>query len=132
MPEWPEIANLARQMQAVLPGRAIAGVTVRQSKCLNLPEPEFIAVVAGARILAIAPRGKWLQVQTTQGWLLINLGMGGEVLLSPPVALPEKTRLHFDFDDGTRLMMNFWWFGYVHYVKTQYRKTNPVREMGLS
>lgn len=127
MPEWPEIANLARQMQAALPGRTIAGVTVRQSRCLNLPEPEFIAAVLGAQVLAVAPRGKWLQIQTTQGWLLINLGMGGEVLLTPPAALPEKTRLHFDLDDGANLMVNFWWFGYVHYVQTLAEHTMTAR-----
>lgn len=118
MPEWPEIANIARQMQGALPGRTITGATVRQPKCLNLPESEFATAVVGAQIVAVDPRGKWLQLQTTQGWLLLNLGMGGEVLLTPPAALPEKTRLHFELDDGARLMVNFWWFGYVHYVRT--------------
>jgi len=39
-------------------------------------------MLSGAEILDVMPRGKWLQVQTTQGWLLLNLGMGGEILLT--------------------------------------------------
>ena len=46
----------------------------------------------------------------------MGLGMGGELLLVTRDTLPEKHRLIFDFDDGTCLAVNFWWFGYAHYV----------------
>ena len=59
---------------------------------------------------------KWIFIETTQGWLLINLGMGGEILLTTRANLPEKRRLIFDFDDRSNLAVNFWWFGYVHYA----------------
>ena len=57
-----------------------------------------------------------------QGWLLLNLGMGGEILLLNRSSLPEKYRLIFDFDDETCLAVNFWWFGYAHYV--------PIDQLG--
>jgi formamidopyrimidine-DNA glycosylase len=43
--------------------------------------------VRGARY-----RGKWILVDTTQGWLLLNLGMGGELLVVTRETLPEKRR----------------------------------------
>ena len=30
--------------------------------------------------------------------------------------LPEKRRLIFDFADSSALSINFWWFGYAHYM----------------
>ena len=53
-------------------------------------------------------------MQTSRGWILLNMGMGGEVLLLDRTKLPEKHRLIVDFSDGTCLSINFWWFGYFH------------------
>ena len=44
------------------------------------------------------------------------MGMGGEILLVDREHLPEKRRLIFDFTDGTCLAVNFWWFGFAHYL----------------
>ncbi len=116
MPELPEIHKLAQQMQAELAGRTISGVEVLQPKCLNVPEEEFRAALTGAQIRRVSYRGKWLFVESDAGWLLLSLGMGGEVLLVTRETLPEKYRLIFDFADGSALAINFWWFGYLHYV----------------
>ena len=43
--------------------------------------------------------------------------MGGEILLVTRQTLPEKYRLLFDFDDQRCLAVNFWWFGYAHFVQ---------------
>ncbi len=117
MPELPEIAVFARHMQAELVGRTISHVEVLQPKCLNLPVDEFRSALTGARILDATSHGKWLQVETSQGWLLLNLGMGGEILLTHRQRLPESYRLIFDLADGAALVVNFWWVGSAHYVK---------------
>ena len=117
MPELPEITIFARDMNKELVGRTIVGIEVLQPKSLNGPEEDFRAALTGARILAVTPRGKWLQVETSRGWLLLNLGMGGEILLASRDRLPEKYRLVFDLADGAALVVNFWWFGQAHYVK---------------
>jgi formamidopyrimidine-DNA glycosylase len=116
MPELPEITVFARDMRKELVGRTITGIEVLQPRCLNVPVEEFQAALAGAEIRDVTPRGKWLQVETSQGWLLVGLGMGGEILLTDREHLPEKHRLVFDLDDGTCLAVNFWWFGYAHYA----------------
>ncbi|MBN1146743.1 MAG: hypothetical protein JXA78_05770 [Anaerolineales bacterium] len=116
MPELPEITARAREMQAALSGKTIRSIEVLQPKCLNVPAEAFVQSLSGARVLSVSQRGKWIFVETSQGWLLLNLGMGGEILLRTRAALPEKYRLVFDFDDGSCLSVNFWWFGYAHYV----------------
>jgi formamidopyrimidine-DNA glycosylase len=116
VPELPEIAVFARDMQVELVGRTISAIEVLQPKCLNIPVAEFQDALTSAQILAVTPRGKWLQVKTSKGWLLLNLGMGGEILLTDRAHLPEKYRLIFDLDGSAALAVNFWWFGFVHYA----------------
>ncbi|HEX2979749.1 MAG TPA: DNA-formamidopyrimidine glycosylase family protein, partial [Anaerolineaceae bacterium] len=116
MPELPEIARLAGQMDRHLAGLTVARVETIQPKSLNLPPEDFERALCGATIRRADYRGKWIRVETTQGWLLINLGMGGELLLLDPERLPEKRRVVFYFTNGSCLSVNFWWFGYVHYA----------------
>ena len=126
MPELPEIANLARQLNERLPGKKISRIDVIQPKCLNMPEEEFRAALVGAQIGSAAHRGKWIQVHTDRGWLLINLGMGGELLLVSRETLPEKRRLVFEFDDSSVLSVNFWWFGYAHFTPEDGLASHPM------
>ena len=70
--------------------------------------------VRGSSIFFTAGNGS--KVRTDKGWLLINMGMGGELLLVDRSHLPEKYRLIFDFTDATCLSINFWWFGYAHFA----------------
>ena len=116
MPELPEITVLAHQMKTELVGRTISGVEVLQPKCLNLPGDQFTEAVTGARLVDVRQHGKWILSETTQGWLLLNLGMGGEILLVTRDSRPEKHRALLDFTDGSTLAVNFWWFGFLHYT----------------
>ena len=116
MPEYPEIAVRAREMNELLHGKTIAAVEVLQPKCLNISEDQFKETLAGAMLRGTTQRGKWLVTDTTRGWLLLNMGMGGELLLVDRKHLPEKHRIILDFTDNTCLSVNFWWFGYAHYL----------------
>ena len=131
MPELPEIYNRAIEMKQHLPGRTITGIEVIQPKCLNLPEEEFAACLTGACIRDVSYHGKWLILETTQGYLLFNMGMGGEILLTNRLSLPEKRRLIFDLDglsgdDRPCLSVNFWWFGYAHFVPAGQLDSHPL------
>lgn len=124
MPELPEIYVMARDMRKELVGRTFGEVKVRQPKCLNAPVEDFQAALCDASIRDVTPRGKWVRVELTRGaelpagWLLLCLGMGGEILLTDREHLPEKHRLIFDLTDGAAIAVNFWWFGYAHYARS--------------
>jgi len=116
MPELPEIIVLSRQMKAELVGKRIVGIEVLQPKCLNVPKETFVESLTGSKLLDVVPHGKWIMVKTDKGWLLLSQGMGGEILLVTRETLPENYRLILDFDDAACLAINFWWFGYAHFV----------------
>ncbi len=116
MPELPEMYLFARDMQKELVGKKIADIEILQPKCLNVSPRTFRSKLVGAAIRAVSYHGKWVQLETTNGWLLLNLGMGGELLQVTIETLPEKYRLRFGFSDGSCLAVNFWWFGYAHWT----------------
>ncbi len=115
MPDLPEITILAQQMDHELAGRRFCGVEVIQPKSLNMPVEDFEARVVDQRVERAYAHGKWIITATSDGFVLINLGMGGEVLLRPGRHdLPEKYRLILDLEGGECVAINFWWFGSVH------------------
>lgn len=126
MPELPEIASRAREMNAELTGKTICRVEVLQPKCLNVEIGEFQTALTGARIEEVTYRGKWIFTRTDRGWLLFNLGMGGEIFLVTPAQLPEKYRMLFDLSDHNVITVNFWWFGYAHFVPPDQLHTHEM------
>lgn len=117
MPELPEIANRTQEIKTSLIGKRIVSINILQPKCLNLDTESFQKKLSGAAIQEASYKGKWIFIETSQGWLLLNMGMGGELILTDPDHLPEKHRLVFYFSDQTCLAVNFWWFGYAHFVE---------------
>jgi formamidopyrimidine-DNA glycosylase len=102
MPELPEVTNLARQMNHELTGRRISTIDVAQPKCLNMPVQEFCHLVEGTSVGSVTARGKWAFLRLEPGvTFLLNLGMGGDALFH-----------------AAALSLHFWWFGYVHAVRT--------------
>jgi len=120
MPELPEIANLARQMDQELRGRRIADVEIVQPKCLNVPPEKFKGLLVGTTVARVTSRGKWAFTDLDPGvTLLLNLGMGGEILFHlKGDPLPGNRQSAVLFDNGSAFSQHFWWFGYVHTVRT--------------
>ncbi len=116
MPELPEIMSRSREMKRALVGRTMTDIEVVQPKCLNMRPATFKKRLTGAAVLDVTHHGKWIFVRTSQGYLLLNLGMGGDLLLTTRKKLPEKYQFVFDFDDGKCMSVRFWWFGYVHHA----------------
>ncbi len=115
MPELPEIWLRAHEIDHALSGRTIVGAHFAQPKCLNLPPDLFERTIVGLTIRRAWPRGKWVFVDLQSHCLLLNLGMGGEVLLhAHGQALPDKLQAYLDLLDGAKLSVHFWWFGYLH------------------
>jgi formamidopyrimidine-DNA glycosylase len=120
MPELPEVTNLARQMNHELTGRRISTIDVAQPKCLNMPVQEFCHLVEGTSVGSVTARGKWAFLRLEPGiTFLLNLGMGGDALFHAAGApLSENRQVTVLFEDAAALSLHFWWFGYVHAVRT--------------
>jgi formamidopyrimidine-DNA glycosylase len=126
MPELPEIANRADEMNKELVGKTIRSVEVIQPKCINKTPADFSIALAGRRIIGARYHGKWILTELDSGWLLINMGMGGELLLTTRQDLPVKHPVVIDFVDGTCLSISFWWFGYVHHCEKTELTSHPM------
>ena len=107
MPELPEIASRAREIDKSLTGKTISTVEILQPKCLNLPVEDFQMALKQARILKVTYRGKWIQVKLSSGWLLINLGMGGDILLSFRDQIPQNMFSGLSFPMGIAFQFDF-------------------------
>ena len=78
MPELPEVETVRRGLQPALVGKAIRRVDVRRPD-LRFPFPErFAERLAGARVLSLDRRAKYLVARLSTGEaLLMHLGMTG-------------------------------------------------------
>ncbi len=116
MPELPEVETVRRGLAPVLEGRRIARAEVRRPD-LRWPLPEGMAGrLAGARVLALARRSKYLLADLSTGeTLLIHLGMSGRLLVSGRMLgdfahahpAPERhDHVVLDIEGGARITFN--------------------------
>ena len=118
MPELPEILNLSEQMNVEFSNKTVTNTQIIQEKCINMTADSFSELISGKRVESVTSEGKWIYIKLEQDiWLLVNLGMGGDVIVHENERdLPEKYQIRMDFDDTRVLTFRFWWFGYVHAV----------------
>lgn len=135
MPELPEIIVLSRQMNDEIRGKIIVEVEILQPKNLNIPVNEFIEEIVDQKIVSVKPRGKWLRLKLNgEFFLLINLGIGGELLyFEKGDRRPKEYQFRINFNDDSGFTLNFSWFGYVHLVKKAKLKEHKMfGELALS
>lgn len=118
MPELPEIVVISEQMDSALKGKTVASVLIFQPKMLNRPISDFDKILPQKTIVSAQPFGKWIVLQCTENYrVLINLGMGGEILyFTNKQDPPPNSRAVVKFSDGTGFFITLWWFGYFHLV----------------
>lgn len=120
MPELPEVENLKRQLEAILPlPDRITSVRFFR-KDLRFPIPSKLkSLLPGTRITAIERRAKYLLFRSDDGWFLSHLGMSGSWR---SVVDQDERRLHdhveLKFESGATLVFNDpRRFGYVDWVE---------------
>lgn len=92
MPELPEITVIAQQMNEEITGKRIAEIEAKQPKNLNMPVSKFTKTIKGKTVIGVESRGKWLFLKLDQGYLLlINLGMGAELIYSNPTQKLQRS-----------------------------------------
>jgi formamidopyrimidine-DNA glycosylase len=101
MPELPEVETYARDLARVLPGRSLHGARCDWPNQLPLNAPdELDARVRGQHVSAVTRRGKYIQIELDQDWLLVHLKMSGRLQITP-AGTPANPHAHVVFDlDG--------------------------------
>jgi len=95
MPELPEVETTRRGISPHLVNQTISKIIVRQRQ-LRWPIPTNLnRTLVGQTINAIDRRAKYLLLHTTNGTLIIHLGMSGSLRILPQQTPPTKHD-HFD------------------------------------
>jgi len=127
MPELPEIAVIAKQLQEVLPSKTVSTIENHQEKSLNIAFDSFQKTIQHQTIKAVTAKGKWIKILfITDDYLAINLGMGGEIYYN---RIHHKTNTKILFSSNDYITISFWWFGHVHFVSKGEHHT--FDELGL-
>ncbi|MCK3654767.1 DNA-formamidopyrimidine glycosylase [Pasteurellaceae bacterium Macca] len=78
MPELPEVETSVRGISPYLVGEEIAHITIRQRQ-LRWRVSDELDTLAGAKILTIFRRAKYLIIRTNRGDIVLHLGMSGSL-----------------------------------------------------
>lgn len=135
MPELPEIYNISQQMNDTLKGKVISNVEINQPKNLNLPPEKFRINIQDKSFHSSKYRGKWIFSKLQPDYhLLINLGMGGDLIyFDNEEKLPDEYQFRMDFTDGDGFTTKFFWFGYIHLVRSdELNEHKMTKDLGLS
>ena len=119
--EMPEATILARQMQAELPGRTVAGSEIQGSESLQRVgmmnrDPEAFAQLAGRTVESVMSRGNTIVVKLSGGQnLVLAPEYGGEVFYNKNAAsAPAKYNLRLDMADGSALTVRLTGMGCIY------------------
>ena len=100
MPELPEVETVVRDVRPWLVNRRIAAVRVGR-RALRTPWlRSWTGKVRGRPIQAVERRGKWILIDLGGPWLVIHLGMTGQLTVAAEKdPLADHTHLVFTLDE---------------------------------
>ena len=129
MPELPEVETVRRGLALKMTGRRIVHAELRRQD-LRRPFPPMLArTLTGAKIGALARRGKYILVELDDsGTLLLHLGMSGRITTGP-AGVPHAPHDHvvLAFDDGTVVRFNdARRFGLIDYMRRGEEARHPL------
>ena len=104
MPELPEVETIKEDLRGLVVGSAIESAEVLDPALVEQPSTgEFVRHLGGVRISGARRRAKHLIVELDSGdALVLQLKIGGQLLLVPPVAQPKTALMLVLGLDGER------------------------------
>jgi formamidopyrimidine-DNA glycosylase len=106
MPELPEVETTLRGIEPFVLKQKITSVVIRHFGLRWPIQPDIAAVLTGQTIETVHRRGKYLLLTTTEGTLIIHLGMSGSIRILTAPALPKKHD-HVDILFGNQTCLRF-------------------------
>ena len=106
MPELPEVETTLRGVSPHVIGKRVREVIVRDKR-LRWPVPDTIHELEGCRIDSGIRRAKYMLFGTSQGTLMIHLGMSGNLrVLTPDAPFKKHDHLAITLDSGKQLRLH--------------------------
>jgi len=105
MPELPEAETIRRDLEKEVVGKRIKSVEVSGTRTVRRQtKKQFIGRVEGQRIDSVSRRGKNILVSLGDDWLVVHLGMSGQLLKTMPKDPAIKhTHVVLTFTQGGQL-----------------------------
>jgi formamidopyrimidine-DNA glycosylase len=129
MPELPEVETVRRGLALKISGRRIVRAQLNRADLRRPFPPALQRRLDGARIGALARRGKYILIELDRdGLLLLHLGMSGRVTAGA-TDLPAARHDHvvLTLDDGTVVRFNDpRRFGLIDYLRREEAARHPL------
>ena len=106
MPELPEVETTRRGILPHIKGRQVLAVSVRQRKLRWPVSKQIERLLPGQRIAGVTRRGKYLLLHSEAGAVMIHLGMSGSLRLVADSTAPGKHD-HVDIVFDNRQTLRF-------------------------
>jgi formamidopyrimidine-DNA glycosylase len=105
MPELPEAETIRRDLEKEVVGKRVRSVEVSGTRTVRRQtKKQFIARVEGQKIDGVTRRGKNVLISLGDDWLVVHLGMSGQLLKTAPKDPPIKhTHVVISFTQGGQL-----------------------------
>jgi formamidopyrimidine-DNA glycosylase len=106
MPELPEAETIRRDLEKEVVGRRIKTVEVTGTRSIRRhgTKKQFVSRVEGQKIDGISRRGKNILISLGDDWLVVHLGMSGQLLkMASKDAAIKHTHAKFVFTQGGEL-----------------------------
>jgi len=93
LPELPEVETVVRDLRGLLVGRRLGTVRVGRKRLRSAWSPAWARLIVDRLVVAIERRGKWILIDLDGPWLLVHLGMTGQLRVMPADA-PRDLHTH--------------------------------------
>src|SRR3954469_943689 len=106
MPELPEVETVRRDLEKEAVGRRVKSVEVSGNRSIrrHTTKKQFISRIEGQKIESIERRGKNLLLSLGDDWLVVHLGMSGQLLKAAPRdAVAKHTHVTITFTQGGQI-----------------------------
>ena len=103
MPELPEVETVVRDLRPLLVGRSFVKIDVSKKALRRKWSRAWEPRLVGKCVRAIHRRGKWIQIDVGEPWLLVHLGMTGQFTVVDTSPRENHTHVVFTLDDAREL-----------------------------
>jgi formamidopyrimidine-DNA glycosylase len=102
VPELPEVETLVRGVREELVGKCFVSVSFLRADIREpIPAARLKTILISEPVQSVTRRGKYMLIQTRQGFMGVHLGMSGKFILSSKVEpLLSHTHAVFELSDG--------------------------------